>query len=268
MESSGNGGDRERRPVGGGLKLALALVVVVGLAAGGYGLWYLFLRPPAPAAVDLPDDPSAGAGATPRPADSAAAASPSPADAGAAGVDGTWSVDPGVGSFEDFTSSFVGYRVQEELASIGGNIAVGRTPRVSGTLTVEGTRVIAGEITADLTALQSDDARRDGQLRRQSLETDRYPTATFRLTAPIELGSVPIEGQTLRVEATGELTLHGQTRAVQIPVEARLTGDVMTVTGSLEITFADYGMQKPTSFIVLSVADTGTLELQLHFRRA
>ena len=78
---------------------------------------------------------------------------------------------------------------------------------------------------------------------------------------------MPIEGQTLRVEATGELTLHGQTRAVQIPLEARLTGDVMTVTGSLEITFADYGMQKPTSFIVLSVADTGTMELQLHFRR-
>ena len=33
-------------------------------------------------------------------------------------VGGTWKVDPSVGSFSDFSGSFVGYRVQETLARV------------------------------------------------------------------------------------------------------------------------------------------------------
>ncbi len=33
-----------------------------------------------------------------------------------------------MGSFDDFSGSFVGYRVKETLASIGATEAVGRTP--------------------------------------------------------------------------------------------------------------------------------------------
>ena len=61
-------------------------------------------------------------------------------------ADGTWKVDTSIGSFADNTSSFVGYRVQEQLAGIGANKAVGRTPDVSGTLTLSGTTVTAVEV--------------------------------------------------------------------------------------------------------------------------
>ena len=44
------------------------------------------------------------------------------------GIAGTWTVDPSIGSFGDFTGSFVGYRVQETLARVGATEAVGRTP--------------------------------------------------------------------------------------------------------------------------------------------
>ena len=43
--------------------------------------------------------------------------------------------------------------------------------------------------------------------------------------------------------------------------------DVVTVTGGVDITFADYDIEQPTSFVVLSIEDHGTMELQLHFRR-
>lgn len=36
----------------------------------------------------------------------------------------------------------------------------------------------------------------------------------------------------------------------------------------LVLLFVDYGTQKPTSFIVLSVADEGTMELQLFFTQS
>ena len=243
-----------RRP----LLIVGGVVLLAILAAGGYGLWYLFLQPPGPAAVadsSLPPVPT-----------SSAAGSSQPVASGR--IDGTWNVDTSIGSFADSTSAFVGYRVQEELASIGASTAVGRTPNVSGSLTISGTQVTAATITADLTMLQSDDQRRDGQLARQGIQTSQFPTATFKLTSPIELGSVPADGKEVQVTASGQLTLHGQTKDVQIPLKARLSGSTIAISGSLPIAFADYGIQKPNSFMVLSIADEGTMELQLFFTRA
>ena len=248
------------RPAGSRRRAALligAAVVVAILAAGGYGLWYLFLQPPGPAAVG---------DATLPPVATAAGASSQPLASGK--ISGTWNVDTSIGSFSDFTSSFVGYRVQEQLASIGANTAVGRTPNVSGSLTIAGTKVTAVTVTADLTALQSNDHRRDGQLARQGIQTSQFPTATFTLTSPLDLGSVPADGQEIQVTATGQLTLHGVTRDVQIPLNAKLSGSTIAVSGSLQIAFADYGIEKPNSFMVLTIADDATMELQLFFTHA
>ncbi|HEX5013903.1 MAG TPA: YceI family protein [Candidatus Limnocylindrales bacterium] len=251
-------------------------IVVTALLVGAFmGFLYLFLRPAAPPAVGATDGsptPAAGSqtAATPASSESADPATPGSINGGSTAggaLDGTWTVDPSLGSFSDFSGSFVGYRVQEELASIGAATAVGRTPNVTGSVTLDGTTVSAADFTADLTTLQSDDDRRDGQLRRQALETATYPTATFTLTQPIELSAAPADGEAVSATATGDLTIHGVTNSVSIPIEARLAGDVVTVTGSTEIVFADYGMSSPQSFIVLSIADRGTMEFQLQLTK-
>jgi polyisoprenoid-binding protein YceI len=257
------------------LRIGVAAVVVAVAAAGAFGLWYVFFRPSGPAAVgDAALVVPGSSAVAPSSAASAAGASASGSSAGSSsvpltgGIDGTWSVDTSIGSFSDFSDSFVGYRVQEQLASLGGNTAVGRTPDVSGSLTIAGTNVTAATIEANLTTLKSDDDRRDGQLSRQGLETGTYPTATFTLSSPIDLGSVPADGAKVTVTASGKLTLHGQTKDVQIPLTASLSGNTIVVAGSLEITFADFGISKPNSFAVLSIADTGTLELHIFFTKA
>jgi polyisoprenoid-binding protein YceI len=244
--------------------VGIVIAVLVALAGVAALVFVLFVRSPAPPAVGL-GSPSPGA--------SAAAPSVGAVPSGAtssldpANLSGTWTIDPSIGSFSDFSSSFVGYRVDETLAGNEANIAVGRTPDVSGTLVLDGASITSVEVTANLVALQSDDERRDGQLRRQALETEAFPQATFRLTSPIELGAEPVDGATIAATATGELTLHGVTRTVQIPIEARLSGDVVTVAGSIDIVFADYNIAQPMSFLVLSIEDHGTMELQLYFRR-
>jgi polyisoprenoid-binding protein YceI len=244
------------------LTLAIvALVVLVGLAAAG-GLAYLFLRGPAPAPVGAASPAASGSAGT-----GAGLPGGPAATLGPDGADGTWTIDASIGSFSDFSSSFVGYRVNETFTNQRANEAVGRTPDVSGTLTLDGSTITAVDVTADLTSLQSDDDRRDGQLRRQAIQTEQFPTSTFTLTSPIELGSVPVDGETIRATASGELTLHGVTKAVEVPIEATLSGDVVTVIGSIEIRFADYGIEQPTSMLVLSIEDHGTMELQLHFRK-
>ena len=135
-------------------------------------------------------------------------------------------------------------------------------------MTLQGTEVSAATITADLTALESNDNRRDGQLSHQGIETSSFPTATFTLTSPIDLGSIPADGTQVKVTAKGQLTLHGVTKDVEIPMTAQISGDVIEVAGSLPIAFPDYGIQAPTSFAVLSVDDHGTMEFQVFFTHA
>jgi len=230
----------------------IALVVVAAL---GFGVWYFVFRDDAPPAVDLE---SATQSVTTDPEGSSSRDS---------AIDGSWVVDTSVGDLAAGTSSFVGYRVQEELATIGAKTAVGRTPAVEGTLTIDGTTVTTVEIVADLTMLTSDSDRRDGALRNQAIETGQFPDAAFELTEPIELDSVPADGVPITAEAVGTLTLHGVTRPVTIDLEAQLTDGVIVVTGQLPIVFADYDIDKPSAFSVLSVEDNGTMELQLFFAR-
>lgn len=245
--------------------LALGLIGLVVLAAigGAAGLAYLFLRGAPPAAVTASGSPSASL-----PVASVGALPTGVAGTiGPGGLDGMWTVDTTIGSFADFSASFVGYRVDETFADNSANTAVGRTPAVSGSLVFDGAAITSVEITADMTRLESDDDRRDGRLRDQAIETGEFPTATFRLTSPIDIGGEPADGETVEATATGELTLHGVTRTVEVPVQAQRSGDVVTVIGSIEIRFADYEIERPTSFLVLSIEDHGIMEFQLHFRR-
>ena len=255
------------------LRLFLIVTAVAVLAAAAAGAWYLFMRPAAPAEVALAVVPTAAPtdDATEAPSEEPAAAesaAPAASAAGSAGLDGTWSVDPSIGSFDDFSGSFVGYRVTEELVGIGTATAVGRTPDVTGSLTLAGTSITEATFEADLTTLQSDSGMRDGQLGRQGLETDTYPTATFVLAEPIELDAVPAEGEAIAATAVGDLTLHGVTQRVEIPLEAQLSNGVVTVVGSLPVTFGDYGMTAPESMRVLSIDENGTMEFQLQFAQA
>jgi polyisoprenoid-binding protein YceI len=231
------------------LLVVVVLFVIAGMAAGGFGLWYILIGTPSPGAA--------------APVIPAGISIPAPAS-----FDGTWRVNGGLGSMEDFSGSWVGYRVQEQLAGVGGHTAVGRTPRVTGSLTLAGSTISAVSITADLTVLASDSSQRDDQLRRQSIETDSFPTATFKLTKPIDLGSLPADGTTVSATASGDLTIHGVTRSVQISLQAQRRGGIIAVAGSLPIVFGDYGFQGPSSVAVVSVNDHGTMELHLLFTHA
>jgi polyisoprenoid-binding protein YceI len=232
------------------LVVAAGILVLAVIAAGGFGLWYVLIGPAEPAAVGAPVFPTGSL-------------VPAPAS-----LDGSWQVNGSLGNMTDASASWVGYRVQEQLVGIGGNTAVGRTPKVSGSMTLTGSTVTDVQVTADLTALASNDANRDNQLRRQAIETDTYPTAMFKTIQPIEMGSLPAEGKPVTVNATGALTLHGVTRTVQITLQAERRGGIIAVTGTLPIVFGDYGFQGPTSFSVLSVDDHGTMELHLLFTHA
>jgi polyisoprenoid-binding protein YceI len=230
----------------------IGIFVIAGVVGGGYGLWYVLIGPGGPASV------ASGPPAIPAGANIAAPAS----------FDGTWNVNTSLGTLADGTASFAGYQVQEQLVGVGGHTAVGRTPKISGSMTLAGTVVSNVQITADLTALTSDNDNRDNQLRQQAIQTDTFPTATFQTTQPLDLGTLPADGTTVHVNASGSFTLHGVTKTVTIAMQALRKGGIIAVTGTLPIVFADYNVQKPNSFSVLTVDDHGTMEFHLLFTHA
>lgn len=246
-------------------KIVIAVVAVLVLVIGG-GAAFFLTRDDAPAEVDL--DTAVGAvGETTTSAPSGDGETTTTAADG--DVSGTWTVDTETGEFdyESATGTFAGFRIDEELAGIGAVEAVGRTGDVSGTVEIDGTTVTAAEFTVDMTTLTTNDSRRDDKVQ-QALDTGEFPTATFELTEPIDLGSGAADGEAVEVTATGDLTVHGVTKEVQLPIQAQLTNGTIVLVGSTEITFADFDVEVPSAPIVVSVSDTGTLELQLLLTRS
>jgi polyisoprenoid-binding protein YceI len=225
----------------------LAAIVVVAVV-GGYVAWDQILRGDNVAALALSSaGPSSGA-----PASSATLSSPAQAA-------GTWNVAG---------TSVVGYRVLEKLAVLPAQSdAVGRTSSVTGSATLaadgSGLQVAAAQFQADLTTLTSDKNMRDQRLHAIGLESDRYPTSTFKLTSAVAVPVSALSGQTQSVTLTGDFTLHGVTRSVSIPVQARMAGGQIEIAGSLTFPMADYSIDPPNVAGLVSVTDQATLEFDV-----
>jgi polyisoprenoid-binding protein YceI len=232
-------------------RLVLAGVVLLVLALGGGYLLFAARTSdsPPPAALD--------------PAPSTTAGEPTGTSAdGAASPDGTWRVS-------DDGSSFVGYRVREQLAFLNSpNEAVGRSTAVAGTMEVAGDQVHSVRIEADLTQLTSDESRRDNAIRQRGLESDQYPTAVLELTDPVRLEGTPAQGQEVRATGTGELTVHGVTREVDLDLRGRWSGSTIQVVGQLPVKMSDFEIQAPRFGPVVSIEDGLAVDFNLVFERA
>lgn len=258
-----SGTPSSRRPV-------VAVLVIGLLVAGGLGAylaWDQFLRgdqvdpldfaSPSPSAVDPAPSASPSVSAAPSAAASAAPSASTGSGVGAAdALAGEWTSSDG---------SVVGYRVRERLAFLEADSdAVGRTTAVTGSATVvadgDAIRVTAAAFEADVSQLESDDGRRDNRIRSIGLQSDQFPTATFTLSAPADVPAEALSGVTVGVTLSGELTIHGVTKSVAIPAEARLVDGRIEVLGSLTFPFSDFGMEPPNVAGFVTVEDDATLE--------
>lgn len=222
-----------------GWLVAAVAAIAVGVTAGPY-VYINFIRSEAPERLSLDDGPSV-----------------SPSASASASLDGRWTVTEG---------SIVGYRVKEILFGQQTE-GVGRTSDVEGSLTLTGTTIGEATFTADMKTVKSDEERRDRQFRGRIMAVDQYPKATFTLTTPIRLGRIPAEGEQVTHEATGNLTLRGNTRPVTFSLNGKLSGGTVQVQGAIPIVFADWGIPNP-SFGPAQTEDNGLLEFLIVFKRA
>jgi len=233
--------------------IAVGLIIIAAVAVGGYVAYDQVLRGDSAAVLALPSaSPVVGASSAPEVSFDRVLA-------------GTWTVARG---------SQAGYRVRERLANLPAESdAVGRTSDVSGSIALATngsiTTLNGATISVDTTTIASDKPMRDSRLRNEGLQTSRFPTATFKLARPVEVPAAALAGTAADITLTGDLTLHGVTRSVQIPAKAQLVNGTIQVAGSIGFPLADYSIVAPNvgGFIV-SIADQGTLEFLAVFAKA
>lgn len=227
-------------------RLIVFVVVLAVLVVVGVGGWYLFIRDE-PAKLTL----------TQR-----------------AGPQAAKSTDALVGTWKPVSpDSVAGYRVKEKLARLPAQSdAVGRTSAITGEVVLAAAgndlSTSAASFQVDLTQLKSDIGQRDNKIKSLGLESDKFPTATFKLSGPVTVPAAALTGSQTKLAVVGDLTLHGVTKRVTIPLDVQLTGERIELVGNLTFPFRDFGMDPPNIGGFVNVEPDATLELQVFLAKA
>ena len=123
----------------------------------------------------------------------------------------------------------------------------------SGELDLEpGTRKMSGEIVVDARSGDSGSGMRDRKMNRDVIESERYPTITFRPDG-IE-GMVTFQGKS-SVRVHGIFNIHGVDREINVPAELEMAGDQWSAAVHFTIPYAKWGMKNPST-LFLRVSDS------------
>jgi polyisoprenoid-binding protein YceI len=233
---------RRRRLILGVVGAAVLLLLAALL--GPY-VYIHFIEGPAPAKLELPKASPTTTPSSPNGSATSAASS---------SVDGTWNVGAG---------SIAGYRVKEVLLGQSAT-AVGRTNKIWGSLTIDGSTVTGGTFTVDMASVVSDQSERNARFDGSIMDVSQYPTATLTVSSPIELGTIPGNNTVRHYNTVGELDMHGVTKSVSIPVSAERLGAEIVVLADVSIPFSEWNIANPSIGGFVSTANSGTLEVLIH----
>ena len=159
------------------------------------------------------------------------------------------------------------YSVTEQLARLSSPIdAVGETGDVQGAIVFDADGNVDPDqsvITVAVAGLTSDEDRRDGYVRNNTLATSRFPSVELRVTAVEGLDwPFPDSGQTT-FRLTGDMTVREVTSTVTWDVEAQSTSGAVTGQARTVITFDQFELSKPSLAFIVSVEDEIRLELDI-----
>jgi polyisoprenoid-binding protein YceI len=161
--------------------------------------------------------------------------------------------------------SIARYRVEEELAEVGVQDAVGQTQAMIGQIAFgeDGLPLPCSRFDVDLRTLQSDSARRDNFLYSNTLEAETYPLATFVLRAVEGLDQPLAEGEETTLMLIGDLTLRDTTRLVAWEATVARDGSRLTGNAATEFEMPDFAIEPPRVPVVLSLDETIRLEIDV-----
>jgi polyisoprenoid-binding protein YceI len=114
---------------------------------------------------------------------------------------------------------------------------------------------VSARIVVSAAAMRTGNRRRDRTLREKVLETARYPEIVFELRQFTGDLSRFRPGQTFPVQVVGDLTVHGKTAPVQLPVDVSVFPKAVILTGSFPVHWKAYGLEDPSFPVVARVKE-------------
>jgi polyisoprenoid-binding protein YceI len=122
----------------------------------------------------------------------------------------------------------------------------------SGTLRFNtATGVADGQLVVDAESGDSGNQSRDGKMKKEILETQKYPEIVF--TAQRVKGTIAAQGKS-QVELDGIMVLHGQPHPMELTVPIEVIGGVVSADVPFEVPYVKWGLKNPSTFI-LRVSD-------------
>ncbi len=239
-------------------RLAVAAVaLVVALGAG----WYFFIRDENSAqesAADISDDVKQAAQTVTQTTGTTAAQTPATGGAGGSTYAGkSYRIIAG--------QSEAWYLAPEKIARLPtSSTAKGVTKGVTGEFHLTADGLDASKptsFTVDLTTLTSDESRRDARTQ-SALETSKYPTTTFTATKITGLPAEFTATDTV-LQLIGTMDLHGVQKEITWELKVKRDGDILSVLGTTEFKYSDFGIQKPDIAGMVTVEENVTLQVQL-----
>ncbi|MCA9752224.1 MAG: YceI family protein [Gemmatimonadetes bacterium] len=141
----------------------------------------------------------------------------------------------------------------------------GKTREVAGTVTLDPDDVaaVAIDVTVDMVSLDTGIGLRNQHMRENHLETDEFPVATFTGGEIAQGGGPLAAGSPLELSLTGDLTIHGVTQQITVPITLALDADgALRLSAEFPVELADYEISRP-GFLVMKLGETQRVEVTL-----
>jgi polyisoprenoid-binding protein YceI len=116
---------------------------------------------------------------------------------------------------------------------------------------------LTGEIVVDAKSGESGSGMRDRKMRREVLESDRYPEIVFR-SDRVE-GTIAPQGKS-SVRVHGIFNIHGSEHELNVPAEVEMFPDRWTATLHFAVPYVNWGMKNPSNMF-LKVSESVDIDL-------
>ena len=104
----------------------------------------------------------------------------------------------------------------------------------------------SGELVVEAETGESGNGPRDKRMKKEILETDKYPEIRFKVTK-LEGSLSGDTASNLRV--FGQFSIHGASHEVSIPLTVTIKGVEFSGSGKFVVPFVDWGMKNPSNFL-------------------
>jgi polyisoprenoid-binding protein YceI len=110
-----------------------------------------------------------------------------------------------------------------------------------------GTGEASGQITVDAASGDSGNGTRDAKMKKEVLETSRYPEIIF---SPKHVSGFVSGQESSTIQVTGNFTVHGTTHDLTLTLPVSVKNNTVEGNAKFDVPYVDWGMKNPSNLFL------------------